>query len=199
MTNEGSVTQWIFSLKEGNANAAGLLWERYWRRLHGLARKQLGNSNRGAVDEEDVVISAFTDFCQQVQENGFKEGIDDREDLWQVLALLTKRKAVDQFRKENRRSAKNEPLPASIDDSQQIAKSDTSIQKSDSPSVITQAKEELERLLNLLPDEQTRRIACLRLEGYSNLEISETEGCALRTVERRVSNIKTLWSKELGL
>ncbi|MFN5274417.1 MAG: ECF-type sigma factor [Planctomycetota bacterium] len=198
MSNEGSVTQWIFSLKDGNSNAAGLLWERYWRRLHGLARKQLGNSNRGAVDEEDVAISAFADFCQQVQKDGFKQGLADREDLWQVLALLTKRKAIDQFRKESRFVTEHEPIQGSIDDSQQVGRLDTAVQEDASPSAIVQAKDELARLLSLLPDEQTRRIACLRLEGFGNLEISALEGCALRTVERRVTNIKSLWSQEIG-
>jgi DNA-directed RNA polymerase specialized sigma24 family protein len=196
MNNEGSVTQWIFSLKDGDTNAAGLLWERYWRRLHGLARKQLGNSNRRAMDEEDVAISAFADFCQQVQKDGFKQGLADREDLWQVLALLTKRKAIDQFRKESRFVTEHEPQ-GSIDDSQQVGRLDTAVQEDASPSAIVQAKDELARLLSLLPDEQTRRIACLRLEGYGNLEISAIEGCALRTIERRVTQIKSLWSKEV--
>ncbi len=183
----------------GIVDAEILLWERYWRRLHGLARKQLGNSNRGAVNEEDVAISAFAEFCHQVQKDGFKQGIADREDLWQLLALMTKRKAIDQFRKERRFVSEYEPNHCPVDDSQQFNPLDTKALEKDSPSVIAQAKEELGRLLSLLPDEQARRIVCLRLEGYSNLEISAIEGCALRTVERRISSIKGLWSKEIGI
>ena len=35
------------------------LWQRYYRRLLGLARKKLGDSPRRVADEEDVVLSAF--------------------------------------------------------------------------------------------------------------------------------------------
>ena len=39
---EASVTRWIGRLKAGDPDAAQKLWERYFRRLVGLARKKLG-------------------------------------------------------------------------------------------------------------------------------------------------------------
>ena len=41
MSSEGSVTRWVSALKCGDAAAAQPLWERYHRRLVGLARDKL--------------------------------------------------------------------------------------------------------------------------------------------------------------
>ena len=47
-------------------------------------------------------------------------------------------------------------------------------------------------LLELLePD--LREIAVLRLSGYTNREIKDITGCPLRSIERRLQLIRTLW------
>ena len=56
MTPEGSVTRWIEQLKTGDPLAAQKLWERYFQRLVGLARKKLLDAPRQAADEEDVAL-----------------------------------------------------------------------------------------------------------------------------------------------
>ena len=53
METEGSVTLWLGQLRAGDERAAQeAIWNRYFRRLMGLARKQLGDCPRRAVDEE---------------------------------------------------------------------------------------------------------------------------------------------------
>jgi hypothetical protein len=59
MPPEASVTQWIDRLEAGDPDAAQKLWERYFLRLVGLARKKLRAVPRRAADEEDVALSAF--------------------------------------------------------------------------------------------------------------------------------------------
>ena len=54
MASEGSVTRWIGALQAGDPAAAQQLWERYFRRLVGLARLKMRDAPRLAVDEEDV-------------------------------------------------------------------------------------------------------------------------------------------------
>lgn len=46
------------------------------------------------ADEEDVVAVAFASFCRGIAANRFAV-LDDRDDLWQVLVVLTERKAVE--------------------------------------------------------------------------------------------------------
>jgi hypothetical protein len=41
MSSEGSVSHWISELKAGDPAAAQTLWERFFRRVVGLARKKL--------------------------------------------------------------------------------------------------------------------------------------------------------------
>jgi DNA-directed RNA polymerase specialized sigma24 family protein len=53
--------------------------------------------------------------------------------------------------------------------------------------------EEYRRLFEALRDEELRRIAVWKLEGYSLDEIAGQLGCARRTVARRLELIRTLW------
>ena len=56
--------------------------------------------------------------------------------------------------------------------------------------------ETTERLLGLLDNEELRRIARMRLEGYQNGEIAEQIGRSLPTVERRLKVIREIWKAE---
>ncbi len=94
MSSTGSITRLVNQLQLGEREIAQALWERYFRRLIGLARKKLGNLPRGTADEEDVALSAFDSFCRAAELGRFPR-LADRDDLWQVLVLITARKACD--------------------------------------------------------------------------------------------------------
>src|SRR5439155_10539972 len=100
MSSEGSVTRWVSALKCGDAAAAQPLWERYHRRLVGLARDKLRAARRRAADEEDVVQNAFHSFFQGVARGRFPQ-LNDRDNLWRLLVVITARKAVDQLAHEH--------------------------------------------------------------------------------------------------
>src|SRR5262249_14633252 len=84
MSPEGSGTHWLGPLKAGDAAAAQPLWERYFRRLAGLARKKLQGSPRLAADGEDVAQSAFKSFYRGAEQGRFPD-LRDRDDLWRLL------------------------------------------------------------------------------------------------------------------
>jgi len=67
MSSGGSVSHWIVQLQAGDHRAAQKLWERYFQRLVGLARKKLRDTPRRSADEEDVALSAFGCFCRGAQ------------------------------------------------------------------------------------------------------------------------------------
>ena len=98
-TSETSVTEWLDQIKLGEEHAAQLLWQRYLERLLRLASRRLANSPRGAADEEDVVLSAFDSFLRAAKDGRFPRLVD-RQDLWQILVMLTDRKAGQQWRHE---------------------------------------------------------------------------------------------------
>src|SRR5262245_58193285 len=67
----GSVTALLERLKAGDHEAVRLLWQRYYPRLVGLARKRLQAVPRRAADEEDAALSAFNSFCQRAEQGQF--------------------------------------------------------------------------------------------------------------------------------
>src|SRR3954465_5561040 len=115
MSAEGSVTRWVTALKDGDVAAAQPLWERYHRRLVGLAREKLRTARRRAADEEDVVQSAFHSFFRGVAGGRFPR-LDDRDNLWKLLVVITARKAVDQLAREHARRRGRWHTPGRIAD-----------------------------------------------------------------------------------
>ena len=55
-----------------------------------------------------------------------------------------------------------------------------------------------QELLELLPDESLQHVAVRKLEGYSNREIAVELGIALRSVERKLQCIRTIWGQEMS-
>ena len=98
MSERGSVTIWLGRLKAGEQRdeAAAHLWGRYFGQLVARARERLRARVRVA-DGEDVALSAFDSFVRAAEAGRFPR-LDDRDDLWQVLLLLTARKAADAAR-----------------------------------------------------------------------------------------------------
>jgi DNA-directed RNA polymerase specialized sigma24 family protein len=191
MSSSVDITLWLQQLKAGDPQAAQPLWEKYFRRLVGLARVRLGSLPRGVADEEDVALSAFDSFCRRAAEGRFPR-LDDRDDLWQVLVLIATRKAQD-LREYEQRAKRNwhrrQPLEAEDASEPFGAEPD--------PAEAAQVAEETARLLGLLPDELMRNIAVRKLEGYTNKEIAGLLRCSLATVERRLPVIRELWEREL--
>src|SRR5947209_7211625 len=99
MAEEGSVTRWIDLLKDGDTAAARPLWEAYYRRLVTLARARLRGLPLRSADEEDVALSSFDSFCRGAEQGRFPR-LEDRDDLWQLLVVITVRKAYDLARYE---------------------------------------------------------------------------------------------------
>ena len=108
MPSDGSVTRLIDMLKEGDRLAAQGLWERYFQRLVGLARARLARAPSPVADAEDVALSAFDSFYRRAERGEFPR-LEDRDDLWQLLFVLTVRKAINLVRYQGRKSAQFPP------------------------------------------------------------------------------------------
>ena len=88
MSDGESVTQWLHGIKAGEGADIQRLWDRYFQRLVRLAGTKLPGHCRRAFDEEDVAISAFQSFCDRAGQGQFPR-LNDRDDLWRLLATLT--------------------------------------------------------------------------------------------------------------
>jgi RNA polymerase sigma factor (sigma-70 family) len=197
--DEMTVTDWIDRLKAGDAAAACQVWERYFHDIVRVARRKLGDSPRAAADEEDVAISAFKSLCVRAARGQFHE-LNDRDDLWQLLVMITIRKAINQRKHQARdkrgggwRQIETDRMagPAGPGDAglEWLASQEVP------PEIATMMDEELRRLFELLADEKLRRIARLRMEGHSGAEIATQLGCNRRTVTRKLELIRAQWAE----
>lgn len=59
-----------------------------------------------------------------------------------------------------------------------------------SPEFAAMMAEQYVELLDRLGDETLRRVATMKLDGYTNEEIAEQLHCGLRTVERKLGVIR---------
>jgi RNA polymerase sigma factor (sigma-70 family) len=200
MPSEGSVTRWVTALKAGDAAAAQPLWERYHGRLVALARDKLRSARRRAADEEDVVQNAFHSFFQGVTRGRFPQ-LDDRDNLWRLLVVITARKALDQLAHEHSKKRGGGTLQGEsriylgkpVWDEAAI---EQVVGDEPTPEFAAQVAEEYQRLLDLLGDESLRQVAIWKMEGLTNDEVAERLACSRRTVARKLDTIRIIWSDE---
>jgi RNA polymerase sigma factor (sigma-70 family) len=200
MSSEGSVTRWVTALKNGDLAVAQPLWERYHRQLIALARQKLQGARRLEADEDDVVQNAFHSFFRGVARGRFPQ-LNDRDNLWRILVVITARKALDQLAREHskrQRGGTSYAQPrislAESDSDEQIV--EQIIGAEPSPQFAAQVAEEYQALLDLLGDESLRRVAVWKMEGLTNDEIAERLDCSRRTVARKLETIRIIWSPE---
>jgi DNA-directed RNA polymerase specialized sigma24 family protein len=189
MAEPQSVTHWIGALKAGDLAAAQPLWERYFQQLVRFARQQLRNLPRRGEDEEDVALHAFDSFCRDVQHGRFPQ-LQDRDDLWRRLLLITAQKARDLVRHEHARKRQPAGAFAGEVDLEEIPAQEPT------PELAAQVVEACRVLLARLPDERMRSVAVWKMEGYTNEEIATRLGCVPRTIQRTLRVIRSLWSED---
>ena len=199
MPTPESITAWIEQLKAGDAAAAAPLGERYFRRLVGLARQRLGAAPRGVADEEDVALSAFDSFCRAAAQGRFPR-LDDRDDLWQVLMMLTARKAINLIEREcsQKRGGQMEPA-AALGGTQDGSETDALAAlpaPGPTPELAAEVAEECRRRLDALGDDALHRVVVDKMEGYTNEEIAARHGWSLGKVERKLRLIRKTWERE---
>jgi RNA polymerase sigma factor (sigma-70 family) len=198
MTRDESVTTLLAGLKAGRKNAAADLWQRYVENLVRLASRKMGRKRYRAVDEEDVVLSAFDAFLKGVNEGRFAQ-LDGRDDLWQILVMLTERKVIAVRRREGALKrggghVRGESALAQVDGNGSHGPGlDQVVGSQPTPAMATELAEQARSLLSCLSDDVQRKIALGKLEGYTNQELAKRLDINLRAVERKLRIIRRKW------
>jgi RNA polymerase sigma factor (sigma-70 family) len=168
-------------LQAGDLEAAQPLWERYFGRLVGLARRRLQKVPRARNDAEDVALSAFASFWRAAKAGRFPR-LDDRDGLWRLLLTITARKATKVLRKRLPDLAAEPAL-------EQLRS------REPGPELAAEVADECEHLLQILDDQGLQEVAVWRLEGYTVEEIAERRRCSAMSVKRKLRAIRRLWTE----
>jgi DNA-directed RNA polymerase specialized sigma24 family protein len=180
-----SVTHWLHLVAaDGDSAAQQNLWNRYFARLTALARARLTGAPQRDADEEDVVLSAFNSFLCGARAGRFPD-LRDRTNLWPLLVKITARKAINQVKRQGAKKRSHAAEEAVADIAQVVGDEPT-------PQFAVEVAEQVDRLLALL-DDNLRRVAQLKLEGFKNAEIAEQFGVVERSIERKLARIRVEW------
>ncbi|MEO8498734.1 MAG: ECF-type sigma factor, partial [Planctomycetota bacterium] len=175
-------------MRDGDERAAQELWARFSPRLVKLARSRLRRLGmKLGRSEEDFALSAFNQFCQNLS-GGRYEGVEDRDSLWRILAVMTRRKINDSVKIQSaqKRGGKGH---VEVEITEDIA------DQSQSPDLAVELTDQFEQLLNLLDDPVLERVVLLKVEGYTNEEIVDELQASSRTVQRMMRLVRSVWER----
>jgi RNA polymerase sigma-70 factor (ECF subfamily) len=180
--------------REGDQEAARLLFDRYAARLIGLARAHLPARMGRRMDSEDVVQSVFRSFFVAAQrDEGYH--LERSGDLWRLLATMTMhrlRRQIEHHTAQKRSFRReHEPAPGWADLPVESLTGDPS------PEEAVALADELEQIMRPL-DPVRRRMLELRLQDYTFDEIASATRRSERTVRRCLEEIKQELERRAG-
>ena len=194
MKNEPSATALISKLRNGDEEAARLIWDRFFAQLITLTRSRLQTSSRAMSDEEDIVLSAMKSFCIGMRNGRFPE-LSNRESLWRLLLTITLRKIADKqnYDRRGKRDVEKQQLNSSPD-ADQNAEVNLFVSREPNPEIAAECAEQISRLLESLENEDLKKVAIMKMEGYTNIEVANDIQCSLTSIERKLRTIRSIWS-----
>jgi DNA-directed RNA polymerase specialized sigma24 family protein len=144
------------------------------------------------ADEEDAALSAFDSFCRGVARGRYPR-LDDRDDLWHLLVVITERKALDQAQRERRQKRGGGRIRGISDTPNGDGMGGGVVCRQPTPEFAAIVADECGRLFGRLRDDTLRQVARLKVEGYTSEEVADRLGCSLRTVARKLELIRRTW------
>ncbi len=184
---ENSVDELLERLGRGEEDAAVELFNRFAKRLLGLAKSRMAAKLQQKVDPEDVVQSVFRSFFSRQTAGEFD--IRNEDGLWGLLAVITVRKCTNvrlRYGRKGRDIHLEVGQPTGEDSSHA---SWEALAREPSPEQAVVIDDLLQQLLSSF-NEREKRIIELSLQGKSQAEISNEIGRAERTVRRTVDHFR---------
>lgn len=180
---------------EGENVVGNEMLQQYYTRLTAFARSRIESNLARTVDGEDIANSALRSFCRGVKQGRF-ENLNQTDLLWSLLVKIALRKISATRRRqatlkrgkgrERGESAFQVPRRTGFDGLAQAA----------DPGKMPETPEQVfagcDELLKSLPQEILKLTALLRLQGYTNLEISERTGVSVARVKQRLARIRQI-------
>ena len=200
MNQSEELSVWVERLKQGDEQAADVIWQQCFEKMKHVAKKKLGPVGQRGADEEDVALSAMNSFMIRCRDGQFDQ-LGDREGLWKLLFTITVRKAYQYTRKQMAEKRKGEiaehvirhqdsngstaaGLEAYADE--RAITADTLIERLEQQDAFNKTLEGLEESLHA--------VVVGKLSGRTNAELANQLGCSIRTVERKLNLIRKIWA-----
>jgi RNA polymerase sigma-70 factor (ECF subfamily) len=178
--------------RQGDENAARQIVDRYLDRLLHLARGRISQRLASRVDAEDIVQSVFRTFFVRLKDGRF--AFAEQEDLCKLLMRITLHKTLRQvaFHK----AAKRDPGKETEQGEHHREQLMTLLDREPTPEAAVTFLDQLDHFLDqLMPVE--RQIIELRLQGYSNDEITQKLGLKYdRKIRRTLERVREVAEKE---
>ncbi|MFM9959751.1 MAG: sigma-70 family RNA polymerase sigma factor [Planctomycetaceae bacterium] len=197
----GTISLLIDGMKQGDVGCFERLWARCFATIVQLARQRLGTARKRVEDEEDVAAVVFQKlYFASVQ--GKLPELTDRQSLWRLLLTMTRNAALDSINREQRakRGGGHVRGESIVEDPRLLLPNpgpsafDNFVGTAPTPGSVASVNELLDQWLDRLPDDESRQVALLHLEGFSPAEIANQLGLSKRTSERRLKQIRAAWS-----
>jgi len=184
----------LLDCQDGDESAAWLLYERYVKRLVGLARSRLSQKLTARVDAEDVVQSVYRSFFRNARAGRYE--LEQSGDLWRLLASITVNKVRDQAKRHTQQKRTVDRESAMPDGDGSAESFGRLIADEPSPEAAAMLIEEMEQVMIQL-DQSQGKILELRLQGYIVEDIASMMHCSERTVRRKLDRIETFLTGRL--
>ncbi|MEZ6143508.1 MAG: sigma-70 family RNA polymerase sigma factor [Zavarzinella sp.] len=191
MDSSHSITNWIRDWQQGDPKAAENLWQRFSRRVEGMAKSKLQQVPGRFGDQADLAQEVFAAVFTGIQQDRFQQ-LHSRDDLWQILAMVTARRAANLWRKANAANELGESACSTTDE--QVRVLECVAEQSDEQLSESLGFASMELLEKLEP--KLRHVALMRWRGYSNQEIADELGRSVKSVERYLAMIRMQWTED---
>ncbi len=203
LTNKDDITAWIRRLNDVDEEAAHQIWMAYFPKLVRLARSKLEAHPRRSADEEDMALSALNSFFRGAQEGRFQ--LHDRHDLWKLLTTITLRKVGTEYRRiyaVKRGGGKVRGESALESDQHSNSRSPGLAELALDENRLPELAEDVARmcgdLLGQLKDPKLKKTALMKMEGFTNREISDHLSCSVSRTKQRLALIRAKWQDEVA-
>lgn len=193
--DHGSVSNALSKFDEMPDEAAELFWDRFFVKLCRYAESKVYPRHRRLFDAEDIAISAMSALLKGLKQGRFYN-VKNRDQLWQMLAVIASRKAANaaKFHDREKRGGGKIRGDSALNGQEGLRNLPDYSGDLDDPAKFVEFETTCKELLEALPDEKYREIALMRLAGFTNPEIGKKLECSARTVDRKLIAIREIWS-----
>ncbi|OYP28317.1 RNA polymerase sigma factor [Rhodopirellula sp. MGV] len=177
----------VVAVRDGNEQAASILYDRYARRVFGLVRSKIGTKIGVVTEPEDIVQSVFKSVFRGMQSGNYDA--PPGSTLWNLLAVIAVRKLTNQANhhtRQRRDISRNVSLEAASDGIKD------SIDQTSMEFLEICIRESLESLRPI-----DREILTLRIAGHSIEEIHQKTNRSRRTIERSLQRSREQLAEQL--